>query len=423
MIDLEKIFSDVSLNWIDNNHNDILNSEIYREFLQLFPKLKDIFQNGLNTDKSEFERTLRHTFRLLIVYYQSKNDKFEHKTLNNYSIEEIKKRIERIDQVNSNFLPLILILHDIGRPFNKKLHTYQSAKIIKDLNLLDDYKLSKKEKMLVIKVIEYHLLIGTIFTGESTYFAVKSLLNDKEFVKFLNDREFIENFVFLSSTFTILDPFGYFYAEIFDHYIEKYSEIQQKIFEFLSNWPNIKLIQEGLKNECFKELDWRLACSLRIFQLIGTNPKFTYDFFIDKIKDSVQRFLNNEMDEKDWIKFKQNYLSETYKAQLKYALPFLIILAYGEFKRAFQPKPVNTDLIHFWICLNQKIKEENAKTKFKDQIWNVIFENLPHWSELKESLSQILNKDLINSVIQNAKVQFDIERKENWLLINFKFES
>ena len=72
------------------------------------------------------------------------------------------------------------------------------------------------------------------------------MFNDKDFIEFLEDKEFIEDFMLLSSTFTILDPFGYFYAQIFDHYIEKYSEIQHNISEILLNWPNINLIQKKL---------------------------------------------------------------------------------------------------------------------------------------------------------------------------------
>ncbi|NVM02071.1 MAG: HD domain-containing protein [Candidatus Helarchaeota archaeon] len=419
---LEKLFSDLSLNWIDDNRNNVLESEICNEFVKLFPKIKDILQVSIKRDKAESERTLRHTFRLLKVYYQLKNDEFKHKSLNSNSIDNIKGLIGKMDQKNLLYLPLILIFHDIGRPFNRKLHTYESAKIVKKWNLLDDYGLNRQEIMLIIKVIEYHLLLGTIYTGESTYYAFNTLFNDEEFVEFLENKEFVKDFMLLSSTFTILDPFGYFYAQIFDHYIEKYSEIQHTISEILLNWPNINLIKKKLRKVCFDRLDWRLACSLRIFQLIGTKPQLTHNFFVEKIKDSVKIFLNKTINEKNWLEFKQTYLSENYLIQLKYALPILMVLASGEFKRIFRPKTVNTNLIHFWINLNQKIKKENEKSKFKNENWNVIFEGIPHWSLLKDSFSQFLDKELLKTVIENAEVKLDHVRKENWLLLKFDFQ-
>ncbi|MFX0133830.1 MAG: hypothetical protein ACFFDN_09305 [Candidatus Hodarchaeota archaeon] len=419
---LEKIFTDLPINWVDDNRNKILESEVFNEFIELFPKIKDILQVGISTDKEESERTLRHTFRLLKVYYQLKNDEFIHKSLNSDSMEKIRSLIGKIDQKNLLYLPLILIFHDIGRPFNRKLHTYESAKIVKKWNLLDDYGLTKKEIRLITKVIEYHLLIGTIFTGESTYYALNTLFNDVEFVEFLEDKEFVKNFMLLSSTFTILDPFGYFYAQIFDHYIEKYSEIQHTISEILFNWPDINLIQNKLRKVCLDRLDWRLACSLRIFQLIGTKPQLTYNFFIEKIKKSVEVFLNKTMNENEWLEFKQTYLSDIYLIQLKYALPILMVLASGEFKRIFRPKTVNTNLIHFWINLNQRIKKENEISKFRNENWNVIFEGIPHWTRLKNSFSQFLDKDRLKTVIENAEVKLDHDRKENWLLLKFDFK-
>ena len=309
---LDKIFSNLTLKWVDDNQINILESNAYRDFILLFPKLDKIFQDSFNKDKSEFERTLRHTFRLLIIYFQLKNGEFKHKSLNLSSIEKIRDKINQIDKINPLFLPLILILHDIGRPFNRKLHTYESAKMIKERDLLSEFNLSEREKLLIIKVIEYHLLIGTIFTGESTYYAVKSLLNDWEFIIYLDDKDFVNQFVLLSSTFTILDPFGYFYAQIFDHYIEKYSEIEQTLAEFLLFWPDMGVIKKELKSKCLERLDWRLACSLRIFQTINTKPQLTYNFFTKKIRDSVEKYQNEQMDEKNWKSFKLTYLSEIY---------------------------------------------------------------------------------------------------------------
>ncbi len=420
---LENIFSNVSFEWIDDNRTEILKSSVYEKFLELFPKLKIIFQKSISSNKVEFERTIRHTFRLLIIYFQVKMDKFKHKSMNSLTVSKLKKRVEAIDVINANFLTLVLILHDIGRPFNRKLHTYESAKLVEKWNLLEGFGLSEKDKTLIMKVIEYHLLIGTIFTGESTYYALTSLLNDVQLAKYLGDQEFVKNFLLLSSTFTILDPLGYFYAEIFDHYIEKYAEIEKKLAEMLRLWPDIDLIQNKLENECFNRLDWRLACALRIFQNIGTRPQLTYDFYVQKIKNSVEKYLNKKLDENDWNHFKKTALSKSYLIQLKYALVILMLLASGEFKRIFKPEIVNTNLIQFWVLLNQRIAIENEKTEFKNHNWNVIFDGLPHWSEFKGKFSKILDMNRNKLIIENAKVSIDKERKENWLILDFKLEN
>ncbi|MHA1379457.1 MAG: HD domain-containing protein [Candidatus Helarchaeota archaeon] len=423
MNNLEKIFSNVSFEWIDDNRIDIINSEVFKNFVDKFPKLKKIFFKSMNLNKPEFERTIRHTIRLLVILFQLKNDNFKHKSMNNKSIQKIKTRIDKIQKINPKYLPLILILHDIGRPVNRKLHTYESAKIIKENNLLDEFDLKEQEKLLIIKVIEYHLLIGTIYTGESTYYAFTTLLNDAEFSKSLDDKEFSENFLLLSTIFTILDPLGYFYTQIFDHYIEKYAEIERKLKEILFDWPDIRKIQQKLREKCFKRLDWRLACALRIFQNIGTKPQLTYDFFIEKIKKSVGIYLNQKINDKDWEQFKKKSLSHTYLIQLKYALAVLMIIASGEFKRIFKPKTVNPSLIDFWVNLNKKIVEENEKSKFKDQNWIVIFDGLPHWSKFKGLFSKIIDKSRNKSIIENASVKYDNQRMENWLVLNFNLEN
>ncbi|MHA1299732.1 MAG: hypothetical protein ACTSO9_09880 [Candidatus Helarchaeota archaeon] len=423
MKDLEKLFSKTSINWVDDNRTDVINSDVYKEFINIIPKLELVFNECLIKDKSEFERTLRHTFRLLIIYFQLNKGEYKHKSMGTHSILKIRNRIKKINQISSLYLPLILIFHDIGRPFNRKLHTYESAKVIKKLGLLDDFELNMKEKVLINKVIEYHLLIGTIYTGESSYYAITSLLNDSEFVKFLDDKEFINIFMLLSSTFTILDPLGYFYTQLFDHYIDYYFEIEEKLKKILLFWPDIDLIRKKLQKICFERIDWRLACALRIFQNVGTKPLLTYEYFIEKIKNSAEIYLNKKLNHEGWEEFKISCLSKIYLIQLKYALPVLMIIASGEFKRIFKPETVNTNLIDFWIHLNQKIDRENEKSKFKNENWNVIFDGLPHWSKFKGLFTKIMDRNRNRSIIESASVKFDDKRKENWLILNFNLDT
>ena len=65
--------------------------------------------------------------------------------------------------------------HDIGRFIDKKDHPYASYLIITQKKLFKMFELSKIEKQLIIKVIQYHLLFATIYTGESTFYGTFSL--------------------------------------------------------------------------------------------------------------------------------------------------------------------------------------------------------------------------------------------------------
>ncbi|MEJ2296681.1 MAG: hypothetical protein P8Y23_18185, partial [Candidatus Lokiarchaeota archaeon] len=73
----------------------------------------------------------------------------------------------------------LLLYHDIGRPFNKEWHTFESAKMIQeDISLLTS-EIPQKYIKILLGVIKNHLLIGTIFTGESSYGGAIALLKDQ----------------------------------------------------------------------------------------------------------------------------------------------------------------------------------------------------------------------------------------------------
>ena len=66
---------------------------------------------------------------------------------------------------NELILPIILMYHDIGRLEDKKDHPSYSYHLISEMKLLDNYDLFETEKTIIKKIIQYHLLFATIYTG------------------------------------------------------------------------------------------------------------------------------------------------------------------------------------------------------------------------------------------------------------------
>ena len=183
---LVKIFNEIDLAWCDGPSKEIITSNKLSELLQLFPNLQTIFKEGQINDDFEYRRTLKHVFRVLMVYHLFKTGKFEHGTLSRTAINKIQEKVNYLDAINPKFIPLILMYHDIGRFYDKSNHPEESYFLIKSKNLLDIYELSEIEKLLINKVIQYHLFFATIYTGESTFYGIYSLINDNGFIKLIS---------------------------------------------------------------------------------------------------------------------------------------------------------------------------------------------------------------------------------------------
>ncbi|MFW9942505.1 MAG: hypothetical protein ACFFFT_15810, partial [Candidatus Thorarchaeota archaeon] len=180
MIDkLYNIFSNLELSWIDS-YSKIDSSKDYLHLISIFPNLEQIFHDGNEREREEFQRTVRHIFRLFKIFFLIKKGEFVHETLSQESLNVIREKLLKQDSQNELIIPIILMYHDIGRLVNKKDHPFYSYQLISDENLLDLFSLSSVEKLLINKVIQYHLLFATIYTGESTFYGVYSLLNDTE---------------------------------------------------------------------------------------------------------------------------------------------------------------------------------------------------------------------------------------------------
>ena len=101
-----------------------------------------------------------------------------------------------------------LIISFIGnccQEFEDVLQKAEEQLLIIEKKLLDLYDLSDMDKLLISKVIQYHLLFAAIYTGESTFYGTYSLLNDGEFIKLIPYENHINFFVDFLEIFTYID--------------------------------------------------------------------------------------------------------------------------------------------------------------------------------------------------------------------------
>ena len=416
---LSKIFNKLDLSWIDS-FKEIEASEEYFHLLSIFPNLKPIFQESRVKDEGEFRRTVRHIFRLFKVYFLIKEGEYFHDSLSKHSLDIIREKLLNQNSQNELIIPLILIYHDIGRLIDKNEHPFHSYQLVSRMNLLGPFTLSSSEKLLIRLLIKYHLLLATIYTGESTFYGMHSLLKDPEFIKLFSNDNFITRFVDLLEIFTFIDILGYSYAKIFDHYVKYYDEINFKIKNILSCWPDRDLALEKAKEFSQDWLEWRIAGALRIFQFVETKPYLTKEFYFNKLKESIRDVDNEFISKFNWQLIKDNYLAHSYKIQMKYSLALLMILAFGNFRRMGLKinAKISYKLILFWTLLSREIV---SRTKENDNApWNVYLEALPHWSKIETSFKNMLNDETIESIICNSKQEFDKNKEEYNLFLDFK---
>ena len=419
--DLANLFEEIEIIWCDNPGKEIYKHVNYEKLISLFPNLKEIHLIGLNSDKFEFDRTMRHVFRSFKIYFLLKQGLFTHQSLSDKSLKELKEKIQNISNLNEIYLPIIIMYHDIGRFIDRKLHAYQSSSMISKEALLDCFKLTSMEKLLLRKLIEYHLLLATIYTGESTFFGSLSLINDKEFIELISfpDRNYAELFVDLLETFTYLDILGYPYSRIFDHYLNYYKEISLKLKNLLKLWPDHHKINYLAKEYSLQWTDWRLAGALRIFQFVKTEPHLTEEFYFNVLKESIRPECEKKNQILNWNLIKNKYLSNIYKFQTKYALAFLMLLAFGELKRLGlkQNQVISPKLLLFWIFLSSEVQKRGLSEK--EVIWNIYFEKLPFWSDMTKSFIEKLEINELKAIIKNATIKFDKYRGEYNLILDF----
>ena len=416
---LSRLFGGLELSWIDSS-SEIATSNAYTQILSQFPNLRIIFQDGQKNDSEEFQRTIRHIFRSFKIFFLLKNREFSHETLSVKSLNIIREKIVNQYSQNALMLPIILMYHDIGRLFNKKEHPYQSYSLITKKNMLTPFGLDDIDELLIKKVIQYHLLFATIYTGESTFYGIYSLLNDSEFNKIGNIKQNVNRFLDLLEIFTYIDVLGYSYAHIYDHYVEYYDQINTKLRNILSLMPDKDSALIKALEYSRQWLDWRIAGGLRIFQFVNTRPYLNENFYFHKIRDSVNRDVEKISDENNWDGIKELILPESFKIQIKYGLAILMLLAFGRFFRGpiEENEKISNNLVGFWILLSKEISKRAGKQNLF--LWNVHFTGLPNWWKWDRKFKEELNYYTLNNIIINGKQNFDEDKMEFNLYLDFR---
>ena len=415
---LSKLFKNIELSWIDSVAN-IDSSDEFSDLISIFPNLERIFQDAREKNRDEIQRTIRHIFRSYKIFFLIKSGEFSHETLSQESITKIHEKVMNQHSQNQLIIPIILMYHDIGRYVDNKKHPYHSYNLISSMDLLELFELSDIEKLLIKNLVHYHLLIATIYTGESTFYGIYSLFNDPEFIKLLSYENTINRFIDLLEVFTYIDILGYYYTKIFDHYVKYYYEISSKLKMILRFLPDKELALKKAKEYSHEWLEWRIAGALRIFQFVETKPHLTKEFYYNKLKESIKECGNQLLSELNWDSLKDQYLTHSYKIQMRYSLALLMILAFGSFQR--MGLKINTGvsykLILFWTLLSKEVKSRSGNNS--KSLWNVFLEGIPHWSKIDKSFIEKINEDKIEIIIHNANHEFDETKGEFTLYLDF----
>ena len=333
----------------------------------------------------------------------------------------LKSNFHRLYDKHPDLFIYILLYHDIGRPFNKEWHTYESAKIIEEYNLFLKSEIPQKYIRILLGVIKHHLLFGTIFTGESSYLGATILLRDQSLKPIWESKEETDLFFQILLLFTVIDILGYDYSKIFDHYLHYYLKIKKGLqngFKLIRTFKNPEKKEDALFS-FFNKLDeknlkWRIACSLRIFQFVTTKENLTEEFYHKKIERGLVEIDSN------WQLFKENLGGVHSLIQFKYALPLLMILASGSFTRTPINKDfiVNENIFHFWKVCTSKIKNHYSSQN-NSSLWNIIFQFPRNWFRNIEFL-KLLNSEKLFSLISKKSPIFDTSFSTYQLYISYQ---
>lgn len=412
----------INLEFCDSPGKEIFKSNEMKLLEKLIPDWAEIIKKALNYDETETYRTIRHVFRSLWTYFMIINRKFK-SNIKDENIISLYKDLKRIFDFHPDLFPMILLYHDIGRPFNREWHTFESAKIIQQEKILENSEFTPIEQKILIGVIRHHLLPGTIFTGESSYYGASVLYNDTDLKQVWLSYNNIDIFFHILMVFTIIDIWGYDYSKIFDHYFPHYLQIRDNLIrvfakiDFIEQKDHISYLFQELSNLDNLNLKWRIACSLRIFQFVNTQPYLTEEFYYTKLYEGLK--ASNQ----DWESFANSLGNKHSLIQFKYALPIMMVLASENFAR----KPFNPEekILHkifdFWkICstIVKSLEKDNQTFKRKSHlIWNFIF-NFPRgWFLQSKHLKYVLS-DLFLSDIEKSPIEYNSEME--WYLVNIK---
>ena len=101
---LQDLFLNVTLEYCDSPGKVLLDSSEFNKIGEIVPEWAKIIRSGLDHDKEETYRTIRHVFRSLWVYYAILNEKYESNVDENH-LNSLRNRILKINEFYSEFFP------------------------------------------------------------------------------------------------------------------------------------------------------------------------------------------------------------------------------------------------------------------------------------------------------------------------------
>ncbi|MBI2877098.1 MAG: hypothetical protein HYY20_09480 [Candidatus Tectomicrobia bacterium] len=403
-------------------------SEEGAQLSRFFPSLEGLWARGAQADPGEFGRTLSHTFNAIAVYNRILSRSFPESGLSDPELEPVYRLSASLAQANPALMPLILWLHDMGRLEDKEHHPEKGAQLIRELGLLQEIPLSPEAALLVTKVVESHLLVGTLYSGEISFLGFSVLLNDPELVPFLTDLSQRELFVEALILFTMIDVWAYPYnaRAISAAMIGNYLQIADELRSVLEKGDNLPEARQRLVTIAQKTTDWRLSCYLRAFSHIGTQPYLTSQFYQQKVIEGAGRYAQQPLSPEEWQSFKAARLSKFHQIQFKYALGLLCLLSFrdlGRFREGCTPTTqMNPQVFDLLTRINGRIaQEESTLSLGPDRPWDVILTGTPNWTRPIDLFDR-LEEDpaAFQKIVDEGTVKPPREGKSPVLYLNFK---
>jgi hypothetical protein len=402
----------ISLDWINQYGKEIDRTQEYQDLISLFPPLSELFGQGKEEDPAEFGRTTAHTFHTLAVLNRISSQSFFESGLNQHELQTVYALADSITARSPLIMPLILWLHDIGKMQDKRHHTEKSAELVSTMGLLNGWGITPAWVLLITKVIQYHLLVGTLYSGEISYLSFRAIIEDAEFIPILAESKLRDLFIDALILFTMIDIWGYPYNSqaITAAMIRNYLNIAQELRFVLEKGEDKEETYERLINIAQQSADWRLACYLRAFSHLGTKPYLTPEFYQEKLIQGAEVFLGKTLSPATWVAFREEYLDKFYQIQFKYALGLLCLLSFETLENFRQgctaETQVNPNLLKLLTLLNNKLKtREMTQGLPEDCLWEVYFTGTPLWTRKSNIFEEINRPGIIEEIVSSAKNQ------------------
>ena len=410
--DLIDFTQQISLGWINQYAGEIDCTREYQHLLSLFPPLSELFKQGKQEDPAEFGRTVDHTFHTIAVLNQISQQCFTESGLNQDELQPVYTLTNSMTSNSPLIMPLILWLHDIGKLRDKRHHTEKSAELVSSMELMKGWGMDQALVLLITKVIQYHLLVGTLYSGEISYLSFRIMIEDHEFIPILQDSRLRELFIDALILFTMIDIWGYPYNSqaISAAMIRNYLSIAQELRYVLGRGEDKKETNGRLISIAQQSTDWRLACYLRAFSHLGTKPYLTPEFYQEKLIQGAGVFLGKSLSRNAWLVFKNDRLDKFYQIQFKYALGLLCLLSFESlenFRQGCIPETqVNPNLFKLLVLLNDILKtQERVYGLPGDCLWEGYFTGTPIWTRKSNIFEQINRPGILEEIVSQAKIK------------------